>query len=485
MLLTLFIVLYVICALLLTLHAVGQTILLIAYLKYRRQIPPLPSVNQWPTVVIQLPVYNEQHVVRRLLDAVARLDYPRECLEVQVLDDSVDETTAILAAQVEALRRSGLNIHHIRREQRSGYKAGALAHGMTLTNSEFVVILDADFIPPPDFLRRTIPYLVNDPQLGMVQTRWGHLNPFDNLLTRAQTLAVDGHFIVEQTARNRAGLLMNFNGSGGVWRAACIRESGGWSDATLSEDLDLSYRAQLKGWRFLHVPDVVVPGELPPQLAAYKQQQARWAKGSTQCLVLYLGPVWCAALTLAQRLMATQHLCQYMPHPLTMLLLLMTPLLLKAHGLQRLPLGLLSLAGLWPPLISIISQQALYPDWKRRLLSFPALMLLGIGMTWNNTRAVISGLVGEPNEFRRTPKFAQAWQASAYALRSDTGTWMELFMSCYTLWGLTIAFKVAPAFVPYLGLYALAFGWIALWSLWERWQVTRRPAAPSNVTAPL
>jgi cellulose synthase/poly-beta-1,6-N-acetylglucosamine synthase-like glycosyltransferase len=485
MLPTLFTALYVICALLLTLHAVGQAILLFSYLKHHNQTPPLPSVLEWPTVVVQLPVYNERHVIRRLLEAVANLDYPPDRLSVQVLDDSTDETAAILTAQVEALRRTGLNIHHIRRAERTGYKAGALAYGQTLTESEFVFILDADFVPPPDFLRRTIPYLVADPQLGMVQTRWGHLNALDNLLTRGQTLAIDGHFVVEQTARNRAGLLMNFNGSGGVWRTQCIRDAGGWSDATLSEDLDLSYRAQLKGWRLFYLPNVVVPGELPPQMAAYKQQQARWAKGSTQCLTAYLAPVWRAPLSLGQRLMATQHLCQYMPHPFTVLLLLLTPPLLMAHGLQRLPLGLLGLAGLWPPLIYIASQQALYPDWKRRLLSFPVLMALGIGLAWNNTRAVLGGFLGERNEFRRTPKFADAWQASVYALRGDASVLMELFLASYALWGVFIALKKAPAFVPYLTLYALAFGWIGLWTLWERWQVRQRRTPQTNVAAPL
>jgi len=484
MLPTLFTAVYVICAVLLTLHAVGQAILLFSYLRHHDS-PPLPPVTDWPTVVVQLPVYNERHVVRRLLEAVAQLDYPRERLSVQVLDDSTDETTAILAAQVEALRRTGLDIHHVRREVRSGYKAGAMAYGMTLTDSEFVFILDADFVPPSDFLRRTIPYLSADTQLGMVQTRWGHLNALDNLLTRGQTLAIDGHFVVEQTGRNRAGLLMNFNGSGGVWRSQCIRDAGGWSDATLSEDLDLSYRAQLKGWRFLYVPDVVVPGELPPQMAAYKQQQARWAKGSTQCLVSYLGPVWRAPLSLGQRLMATQHLFQYMPHPLTVILLFLTPPLLMAHGLQRLPLGLLGLAGLCPPLIYIASQQALYPNWRRRLLSFPVLTALGVGLAWNNTRAVVGGLLGERNEFRRTPKFADSWQASVYALRGDTSVVMELFLAAYALWGVTVALKVAPAFAPYLTLYALAFGWIGLWSLRERVLVRQRRTPQTNVAAPL
>lgn len=486
MLLTLFITLYVIAALMLTVHAVGQAILLFGYLKYRHQTPPEPPVSNWPTVVVQLPLYNERHVVKRLLDAVAKLDYPRDKLTVQVLDDSVDETTVIVAAQVEALRRIGLDAHHIRREARTGYKAGALAYGLTQTDSEFVVILDADFVPPADFLRRTIPHLVADPRLGMVQTRWGHLNPFDNLLTRGQTLALDGHFVVEQTARHRTGLLMNFNGSGGVWRAQCIREAGGWRDTTLTEDLDLSYRAQLIGWRFFYVPDVVVPGELPPQMAAYKQQQARWAKGSTQCLARYILPVWrTARLSLIQRLMATQHLCQYLPHPLTVILLLLTPPLLMAHGLQRLPLGLLGLAGLLPPLMYVASQQALYPDWRRRLAAFPVLMTLGIGIAWNNTRAVLGGFLGERNEFRRTPKFAQSWQGSGYALRGDSSIWMEFFLAIYALWGMWIAWKVSPAFVPYLGLYAFAFGWIGLWSLWDRWQLKHGTAAQPNAAASL
>ena len=295
-------------------------------------------MQNWPTVVIQLPIYNERHVVERLLNAVAALDYPRDRLTVQVLDDSTDETTDIAARLTAKLRADGLNIQHVQRQDRHGYKAGALAYGLSLTNSELVVVLDADFVPTSDFLRRTVPHLAADPGLGMVQTRWGHLNPFSNLLTLGQTLALDGHFVVEQTARSRAGWLMSFNGSGGVWRAQCIRDAGGWRDLTLTEDLDLSYRAQLAGWRFLYLPDVVVPGELPPQIAAYKQQQARWAKGSTQCLTYTFNPLWHSRFSLSQRLMATLHLCQYIPHPLMILLLLLTPPLLIAHGLQKLPL---------------------------------------------------------------------------------------------------------------------------------------------------
>jgi len=477
--------LYVICALLLTIYASSEMILLFTYWRYRNAPNPIPPVKSWPRVVVQLPIYNERYVVERLLNAVAALDYPRDRLLVQLLDDSTDETVEIASACIAALAAAGLNIRHIRRENRTGYKAGALAHGLSLTDSELVVVLDADFVPAPDFLRRTVPYLAADPGLGMVQTRWGHLNPFNNLLTRGQTLALDGHFVVEQTARCRAGWLMSFNGSGGVWRAQCIRHAGGWRDLTLTEDLDLSYRAQLAGWRFLYLPDVVVPGELPPQIAAYKQQQARWAKGSTQTLSHILNPLWHSRFSLPQRVMATLHLCQYIPHPLMVLLLLLTPPLILAHSLERLPLGLLGIVGLGPPLVYVISQRSLYPDWKRRLLAFPVLLALGTGIAWSNTQAVVGGLLGKKGEFRRTPKFARAWQGSGYALRHDPNAWVELFLAAYAVWGVILALRFSPALAPYLAVYGFAFGLVSLWGLHDRWelwwQTTHQPQVHDGV----
>jgi cellulose synthase/poly-beta-1,6-N-acetylglucosamine synthase-like glycosyltransferase len=473
MLLTVLTILYVVCALLLTLYASSEIILLLTYWRYRHRRVSTPRIDDWPSVVVQLPIYNEQHVVERLLRAVAELDYPRDKLSVQVLDDSTDETVEIVKGLVEHLRQSGLNIEHVRRENRVGFKAGALAYGLSITQAELVMVLDADFVPPPDFLRRTVPHLVADPSLGMVQTRWGHLNPYNNLLTLGQTLALDGHFVVEQTARSRAGLLMSFNGSGGVWRAQCIRDAGGWRDLTLTEDLDLSYRAQLAGWRFLYLPDIVVPGELPPQIAAYKQQQARWAKGSTQCLGFILPPLWRSNFSPWQRVMATLHLCQYLPHPLMILLLLLTPPLLITHGLEKIPLGLLGMVGLGPPLVYVVSQQRLYPDWKRRLLAFPVLVAIGTGIAWSNTQAVVSGLFGKKGEFRRTPKFARGWQKSKYALRIDRSVWIEILLAVYAMWGVSVAFKVNRALVPYLFVYGFAFGLVALWSLRDRWQLWR------------
>lgn len=463
--------LYVFCAVLLTIYAGSELILLITYWRYRNQPNLLPDVQEWPTVVVQLPIFNERYVVGRLLKAVAALDYPRDRLMVQVLDDSTDDTAQLAAIQVAALAKTGLNIHHIRRENRTGYKAGALAYGLSLVDSELVVVLDADFVPAPDFLRKTVPHLAADPGLGMVQTRWGHLNPFNNLLTLGQTLALDGHFVVEQTARSRAGWLMSFNGSGGVWRAQCIKDAGGWRDLTLTEDLDLSYRAQLAGWRFLYLPDVVVPGELPPQIAAYKQQQARWAKGSTQTLGYIFNPLWHSRFSIGQRVMATLHLCQYIPHPLMIMLLLLSPPLLIAHSLQHLPLGLLGMVGLGPPLVYVVSQRSLYPDWKRRMLAFPVLLALGTGIAWSNTQAVVGGLFGTKSEFRRTPKFARAWQGSGYAMRFDPGTWIELALAVYAFWGVTLALRMSPALAPYLAVYGFAFGLVGLWGMYDRWEL--------------
>lgn len=473
MLLNLLVLMYVICAVLLTLYASSQLFLLFVYLRHRRDQTPTPPVTEWPTVLVQLPIYNERHVVSRLLESVAALDYPADRLIIQLLDDSTDETVQLAAEKIASLRQRGLNAHHIRREDRSGYKAGALAYGLSLVDTELVMVLDADFVPPPDFLRRTVPHLVANPQLGMVQTRWGHLNPFTNLLTRGQTLALDSHFVVEQTARSRGGWLLTFNGSGGVWRTQCIRDAGGWRDLTLTEDLDLSFRAQLAGWKFFYMPDVVVPGELPPQIAAYKQQQARWAKGTTQCLHYIIGPLWRSRFGLSRKLMATLHLCQYMPHPLMLLILLLTPPLLTSRMFQHLPLNLLGIAGLATPLIYVISQRTLYEDWAQRLLAFPVLMALGTGIAWSNAQAVISGFFGHHSEFRRTPKFVNGWQGSGYALRRDPTTWIEFALALYAFWAMALALRFSPALAPWLGIYGFSFALIAAWGLYDRWMLYR------------
>ncbi len=462
-------VLYVLCAVLLSFYALGQVVLLIAYLRHRHETVSTPKLTRFPTVAIQLPIYNERYVVERLLTAVANLDYPRDRLTVQVLDDSTDETSDLVARLVTALQQSGLDIQHMRRGSRAGYKAGALHYGLSLLDTEYVAVLDADFVPPPPFLRQTIPHLVANPALGMVQGRWGHLNWRGNLLTMGQALALDGHFIVEQMGRNRSGWLINFNGSGGVWRTEAIRDAGGWTDDTLTEDLDLSYRAQLKGWQFLYVPSVVVPGELPPELSAYKQQQARWAKGGTQCMAMLIGRLWQSRrLSLAQRIMATMHLCQYLNAPLMILLVLLTPPLMLLTGMEGMPLGPLGLAGLAPPLVYAVSQHALYSDWKRRFMSFPALMAIGTGLAWNNTQAVIEGLTRKKGEFKRTPKYAvNSLLQNTYRLRGDSSLLIEGALSIYAFWGAWIALRFYPTLVPYLLIYGFSFGIVALLGLNE------------------
>lgn len=468
---------YVVCALLLACYALGTLILLVLYVRHRREnrTPRQPEVSEWPMVAVQLPIYNELYVIERLLEACASLDYPRDRMLIQVLDDSTDETVTLVERKVAELRQRGLQIEQIRRPNRIGYKAGALAYGLTLIpDVPYVAIFDADFQPEPDFLKRTVPFLMDDPDLGMVQARWGHLNRDDNVLTRWEAVAVDGHFVVEQTARNRSGFLMNFNGTGGVWRVEAIADAGGWQDNTLTEDLDLSYRAQLEGWRFLYLPDVVVPGELPPDIAAFKQQQARWAKGSIQCMVMLLPQIWRSRrISLGQRMMATMHLCQYLVHPLIILMLLITPVLLISKNLQELPLGPLGFAWIAPPLVFVLSQQALYRDWKRRVIELPALVAFGTGIAWTNAGAVISGLIGKKGEFKRTPKYAHKRHGNKYAIGVNRNIYFEFGLSLYALWGASIAMRMSPQIVPYLMMYAFAFGVVALWGLRDVWQMRR------------
>ncbi len=462
---------YIFSAVALAVYAMGGLVLLLIWLRHRRDNPELPEVAeaQLPSVTIQIPVYNERTVISRLIDTVSLLDYPRDRLHVQVLDDSSDDTSDLIARRVARQQRAGLSITHLRRADRAGFKAGALAYGLAQTPGDLIAIFDADFIPPPDFLRRVVPHFCEDSRLGMVQTRWAHVNASENLLTRGQALSLDGHFVVEQTARSRGGLLLNFSGSAGVWRSSCIRDAGGWSAETLCEDLDLSYRAQLRGWRFLYLPEVVVPAEIPPQLAAYKQQQARWAKGSTQNLLRLAGKLWRSRhVAVPQKVMGTLHLCQYVVHPLMLLLLLLSLPLLQAGALEQLPLAPLGLAGIGPPLLYLFSQRHLYEDWSRRLLAFPVLLAVGTGLALVNTLAILGALGGRPNVFRRTPKFrGESWQQSRYALRSGWTVVGEALLAVYAAAGGVYALQAAPPIAPFLFVYAYAFGVVALWSLAE------------------
>lgn len=487
---------YAISAVLLAIYGLQAIILSIIYLRHRGERPAPPAITDWPTVTIQLPLYNEMYVAERLLSAVAGIQYPRDRLQIQVLDDSTDETTEILARQVAGYQRAGIDIVLIHRDVRTGYKAGALQEALGGARGEFIAIFDADFLPPADFLLRTIPHFHGKAQLGMLQTRWGHTNREMSSLTRAQAIALDGHFIVEQTGRQRGGLFMSFNGTAGIWRRACIDASGGWSADTLCEDLDLSYRAQIAGWRCLFLPDVESPAEIPPQMAALKRQQARWAQGSIQCLLKLWRPVLTSDRPATTRLMGLVHLGAYIAHPMTLLLLLMLLPLLLSEGGIHLPLAYLSIASFGPPVMHTIGQKTLHRDWASRLLRFPILMLIGTGLAWKNTLAVGKGLLRRPAAFRRTPKFqatggASGWEWNRYALGLDWSSFGEIAMMLYA--GVAIAVAVTQGnwyIVPFLCLYLFGFGYVGLYDIWQQGRRSshgknERSALPRSELRPL
>nr|MBN1230221.1 glycosyltransferase [Anaerolineae bacterium] len=481
-------ILYSISTLGLAVVGFNTLVLSILYLLHRREAPPSAAPlegNNWPLVVVQLPIYNEQHVVTRLVEAVSQLDYPKDRLEIQLLDDSDDHTVSIAARAVAAAKQLGLQIVHIRRQERTGYKAGALKHGLTQTTAPYVAVFDADFVPAPDFLKNVMPYFLHNDKLGMVQTRWAHLNAKTSPLTRAQALALDAHFVVEQTARHRSGLLMNFSGTAGVWRRLCIEDSGGWQHDTLSEDIDLSYRAQLRGWQFLYLPDVGTPAEIPPLMMGFKRQQSRWATGTVQCLRKLGSRLLSSHLTMWQKLQGLIHLGGYFLHPLMLLILALTLPLLLMGGLGNLPLAGLGLAMLGSPLQAFISQRKLYRDWKTRLLFFPVFMAMGIGITVSNTLAVVRGLTRNNLAFKRTPKFhvqesKSGWLSSSYTLPVSFTTWLELLLAVYSLIVGILSISRLPALTPFMLLYAAGFVYVAGLSLWQerRGRRARRRAQP-------
>ncbi len=336
-----------------------------------------------------------------------------------------------------------------------------------------MAVFDADFQPRPDFLRRTIPALLARPDVGMVQTRWSHLNDEYSPLTRAQALALDGHFVIEQAARNRSGLLINFNGSGGVWRRSCIEEAGGWQSDTMTEDMDLSYRAQLAGWHSHYLPEVDAPAELPAQIEAFKRQQSRWAQGSIQCLRKLGPPILRSRLSVPQKLMALVHISSYFTQPLLVLLLLvMLPIVWTGHSTPPFLMAL-GLAGLGPPLLYVISQVALYANWRQRVLNFPTLLVVASGMTWSTTRGVFQGLTRWGGTFRRTPKFRLEgrrgrWSDSGYRLAPDWSVVGEVALMLYA--AATIAVAVVRgqyAWIPFLMLYLVGYALVAGSSLWQ------------------
>lgn len=434
--------------------------------------PGVEREREWPNVTVQLPIYNERTVATRLIRAVGELDYPPEHLEIQVLDDSTDETSAVVDREVRRLVERGLDAKAVRRSDRTGYKAGALDRGMQQARGEFLAIFDADFLPEPDFLRRLVPNF-DDAGVGMVQARWEHVNRDESALTRAQSTLLDGHFVIEHKVRHDAGLFFNFNGTAGVWRRETIQSAGGWQHDTLTEDLDLSYRAQLAGWRFVYAPLVSAPAEVPPDIAAFKSQQHRWAKGSVQVARKLGKPIWRAKVPARVKWEAFAHLTGNTGYPLVLVLACLLPLSVREHSVlgSWWHLGIFLLCTVSVILFYDRSQRALGRSTLARMRDVPAAMSLGIGMCISQTRAVIEGLFQETGEFVRTPKRGDATEPPRYRslLRGVPGS--ELILATWFAWGLVGAVRLGMwGSLPFLLLFFWGFAWVGSLSLRHWWQ---------------
>ncbi len=449
------------------------------YLTYlsikRKEILSTANVGT-PSVTIQLPIYNEKYVAQRLVDAVCMMDYPKEKMRIMILDDSDDETVDLLSDVVAKYKKQGFQIDHIRRGTRKGYKAGALKHAMQTTDTEFVAIFDADFIPPNWFLKRAIPHFSKS-NIGLVQCRWGHVNENYSAITQTQALSLDFHFLIEQKAKSNSNLFMNFNGTAGIWRCACIADAGGWHTATLVEDLDLSYRAQMKGWKCVFLPDIVVDAELPVQMNAAKRQQFRWAKGSIQCAIKLLADIVIKRkVSVEAKIQAFVQLTRHIVYPLMLVQFLALPVLLASNMnlylvsfIPALTIAAYLIMG--PGAYIVIIQSMYHKSWKSKAKILPALLVYNAGMSVNNSVAVFDAVFGKKNEFLRTPKYGiinkeDNWRDKAYNLPFTKTTLLEIFFGIYGLMGIFISiFSNNPVFAPIIGLQTVGFFYISYMSL--------------------
>ncbi len=483
---------------LLACYGLHRYVMLFLYYRHRRRkIEPRARFAELPLITVQLPLYNEMYVAERLLNAVAALDYPREKLQIQVLDDSTDETSEIVARKTAQLRDAGFDIVHVRRPHRLGFKAGALENGLRSAKGEFIAIFDADFVPQPDLFHRTI-HFFTDPGVGMIQTRWGHLNARYSLLTQLQSMFLDGHLLIEQTARSRSGLFFNFNGTAGLWRRSCIEASGGWQPDTLAEDLDLSYRAQIKGWRFVFLPDIVTPAELPVEMNAFKIQLHRWAKGSIQTCKKVLPLLWRSPAPLKVKLEGTIHLTSNFGHVLLLVLSCLlhpvaVPPQMATGGNPWTKMLLVDLPLFFAASLSIsafycAAQVELYRQWWKRLVYIPVLMAMGIGLSINNTRAVLEGLFNYRHEFVRTPKWGVTGHqriGRGYQTFCGLVPYLELAFGLYCTWLLALALERDQWMtIPFVAVFQCGFLYVALPSLLPTWsRFWKRPTSnllPAN-----
>src|SRR5580704_12567541 len=473
---------YFVVMILLAFYGMHRYQLVYLYYKHRdRALSEPPSrFTELPRITVQLPIFNEQYVIDRLIDACCRLEYPSDRLEIQVLDDSTDETQEVASDLVERYRALGHDIVYLHRTDRYGYKAGALDAGLKRASGELIAIFDADFVPPPDWLMQVVHHFA-EPGIGMVQTRWTHLNRDYSFLTQVEAILLDGHFVLEHGGRSRAGVFFNFNGTAGMWRRGAIEEAGGWQHDTLTEDTDLSYRAQLKGWKFKYLQDVECPAELPIEMTAFKTQQARWAKGLIQTGKKILPSVMRSNAPFHTKLEAWYHLTANISYPLMIVLsvLLMPAMIIRSWQgpmqmfLIDLPLFMASTMSVSS--FYLVSQKELFPKtWYKTFLYVPFLMALGIGLTITNTKAVLEALVGHKSAFARTPKYRvqNKGEASAakrkYRKRLGIIPWIELLIGCYFAWTIWYAITTENYFtVPFLLLFVLGYWYTGLMSLLE------------------
>ena len=478
---TLTLVTYFFVLIVLAIYGWHRYYLVYLYLRYRGQQPqPGPALSPTPVVTIQLPLYNEMYVADRLIESVCAIDYPRELLEIQVLDDSTDETRSIAEMAVLRHAAQGIDIKYFHRADRTGYKAGALEAGMKAARGEFVAIFDADFLPTSDFLTRLMPHFKSE-KTAMVQARWGHINQDYSLLTKIQSILLDGHFVLEHGGRNRAGRFFNFNGTAGIWRRTAIEDAGGWQHDTLTEDLDLSYRAQLRGWQFVFVSDVIAPAEVPVEMNAFKSQQHRWAKGSIQTCRKLLPTILRAKVPFSVKAEAFFHLTANFNYPLMCVLsVLIFPSMVIRYNMGWYEMLLIDIPLFFAATFSfcnfyMVCQREIHSDWRARLKYLPFLMSVGIGLSVNNTRAVLEALFNKQSEFARTPKYriegnSDEWVGKKYRQSVAVQPLIELALGLY--FTATVFYALANQIygtVPFLMLFQVGFLYTGLLSVFQQY----------------
>lgn len=478
---TLVIALYLVALTILGIYGAHRGNLLMLYLKHRKNAPKALrhyEDHELPTITIQLPTFNEMYVVERLLEGVANLDYPKDKLHLQVLDDSIDETTQIARAKVDELCERGFDAEYVHRVDRTGYKAGALENGLKTAKGELVMVFDADFVPEPTIIRKMIDHFT-DPNVGMVQARWGHINREYSVLTKCQSMMLDGHFVIEHIARNRSGRFFNFNGTAGIWRKKTIEDAGGWQHDTVTEDMDLSFRAQIKGWRFVYVPEALAPAELPCEMNSFKTQQFRWAKGSAQTTKKLLGLVLKADIPWRVKMEVVFHLTNNFAYLfLVLLAMLQLPNMLIRRHMDHPELLLLDIPLFAATCGSIcvfylVTHRALYDNLWDAIKRLPLMMALGIGLSVNNARAVLEGLFGKDLEFVRTPKHGVSakrddWKKKKYKASFPVHSLVELGFGLYFVVTIVLAIITGSWItIPFLVLFMIGFLYVGTLSFFQ------------------